>query len=181
VTFLSYEETVLRAGVDLLAALGEDEAAAVVISRTPGEATDLLRAAGLDLDKILVLPPQSDADLFGLIGAGRVALVSNGFLQIMDALALGCPVIALARGHGVGMTDLNIAEQFYPYVSFGASQAEQVARLRGWLSTSPFSPALMAALARERGGIVYSADEIEALVCCGSVAIRGASGREHPA
>ena len=70
------------------------------------------------------------------MGASRVTLISNGFLQIMEALAMGSPVIALKRSHGVGMTVFNIDKRFVPFVSFEESQKQQGERILKWLKKS---------------------------------------------
>ena len=95
--------------------------------------------------------------------ASAVALVSNGFMQIMECLALGCPVIALERGTGVGMSELNIDKRFLPYVSLGEPIDQQLKRVWAWLDSDPFSPEMRRRLCLERHGISYCATRIESI------------------
>jgi hypothetical protein len=164
VTLVAYEPYVLRTGIDLIASLAEVDTAFIIVSRDPSEADRLLSDAGLDTHRIITLPLQSDPNVFGLFGASRVTLVSNGFLQIMEALALASPVIALERGTGVGMGSLNIDDRFVPFVSFGETREQQRERARQWLAASPFPPSLLDELKLERGGTCRCADHIEELV-----------------
>jgi hypothetical protein len=164
IVLVAYESTVLRKGVELLGTLDVTETVFITVSHVPQEARDLLDGAGIDLDRTVSLPLQNDANVFGLMNASCVTVVSNGFLQIMEALAMGSPVIALARGSGVGMNSLNIDDRFLPFVSFGESLEQQRERVMHWMARTPFSPSLRKALQSERGGVSRCADMIEALV-----------------
>jgi hypothetical protein len=162
-TLIAYDSNVLKGGIDLMASLGQVHAAVITVSRDTREAMGYLSEAGIDMQRVLALPLQSDANVFGLMGASRVTLVSNGFLQIMEALAMGSPVIALKRGSGVGMGGLNIDTRFVPYVSFQEDQDQQKERIMRWLEVSPFPPDLYEKLKSERRGTSICADYAEAL------------------
>lgn len=164
VLLVAYETPVLQRGVDLLAAVTDLDALFVTVSPDPAVAQALLTAAGIDVGRTASFPVLRDADVFGLMHASRVTLVSNGFLQIMEALALASPVIALARGGGVGMQELNIERRFAPYVSLEEPLPQQIERLREWYAEAPFSDELRAALQHERCGTARSADLIEDVV-----------------
>lgn len=161
ITFIAYEDHCLREGTELLRAVEDSTAVVVSISHNPPIAAQLLQEAGLDRDRTVVLSLQSDEHVFGFLQASRLALLSNGFIQIMDALALACPVIALARPGGVGMNQLNISDRFEPYVSLNDNREDQYRKLSQWLHQSPFPPALRWELSNERGGAVRSAELIE--------------------
>jgi hypothetical protein len=161
-TVVAYQDEILARGIELAARPEARGANVLTLSRAPDEARRLLDRAGIAPERSLALPPQDDATLFGLLGASRVAVISNGFLQIMDTLALACPVICLPRG--VGITAYNVDDIFRRYVSIDEGPWRQRRRLADWLRRSPFPPALRAALATERGGARRSADRIESLV-----------------
>jgi hypothetical protein len=164
VLLVAYETPVLQRGVDLLARVTDLDATFITVSPDPAIARELLQAADIDPARCAALPVLPDVDVFGLMHASRITLVSNGFLQIMEALAVASPVIALERGAGVGMQELNIDHRFWPYVSFQESPKRQVQRVRDWYAQDPFSDELSAALRRERRGTARSADLIEDLV-----------------
>lgn len=161
---ITYEMSVLKTGIDLLATLGNVEAAIINVSTDPASADRLMDEAGINPERRWSLPLQLDSVVFGLMGASRVTLISNGFLQIMEALAMGSPVIALQRSHGVGMTVFNIDKRFVPFVSFGESQEQQRERILRWLKKSPFPASLLEDLKSERDGTRVCADLIEDLV-----------------
>jgi hypothetical protein len=163
ITFVAYEEQILRRGAALLSALDEPTAAVVSISHDPPAAGRLLREAGWDPDRIVTLPLQPDQQLFGFLQASRAALLSNGFIQIMDSLALACPVVALDRGPKAGMSTLNIDSRFEPYVSLNDDREAQCRKLNSWLQRSPFTHVQHQALLAERGGASRCADIVEAL------------------
>jgi len=156
VMVLGFDERVLRGGIELFAAAGEEGAAIVTVSAHPGEAGRLLDRAGIAPGRRATLPLLADPDLFGLFAASRVAIVANGFMQMMEALALGCPAICIDRG--IGMESWSLDDVWRPYISLGESPEQQRERLAGWLRHSPFSAAQRAALARERGGAKASVD-----------------------
>jgi hypothetical protein len=164
VTLVAYEENILRQGLQLLAGVGPNLKALIVISPLPGLAAELIAASDLAGIATAPLPLSGDPVVFGCINSSEVVLVSNGFIQVIDSIALGCPVIALKRSAGVGMNGLNYDARFYPYLSFEESAADQRARINLWLEHSPFSSEFLAQLKRERNGASVSADFIEALV-----------------
>jgi hypothetical protein len=161
ITLVAYDDYVCRKGIELMADLGDDSPALIAISRDPKLSTELARFAGLPRSRFVSLPLQHDEVVFGFFGASAVVLVSNGFLQIMEALAMGAPVIALERGTGVGMNSLNIDNRFVPYVSFGEEQSVQVQRIHGWLKANPLSEEMRLRLRCERHGLVCCANRIE--------------------
>jgi hypothetical protein len=163
ITLVAYEASILRAGIKLLAGLPLAEGGVIVISPLPALAAGLLREAGLGRTAAAVLPPQPDAVLFGCLRSSQVSLLSNGFIQVMDSLALRCPAIALKRGNGVGMNWINYDDRFYPFISFEESEAEQRAKIERWLEQSPFPRELLPRLDRERNGAAVCADRVEAL------------------
>jgi len=161
VTLIAYDSTVLHKGIDLLASLGAIPAAVITVSHDPQEARRLLDESMPPAQPAATLPLQSDAAVAGLMGTSRVVLVSNGFLQIMEALAMACPVVCIDRG--VGFAAWILDDRFRPYVSIGETTEQQQARIGQWLATSPFPPRLRDALQHERGGTRLCADLIEAL------------------
>ena len=163
ITLVAYDDYVCEKGLDLLARLDNEDAAIIAISRDPDSCSRLARSRDLEPARLVTLPLQSDANAFGFFGASAVTLVSNGFLQIMEALAMASPVIALERGAGVGMTGFNIDKRFVPYVSLEHSLEEQAAHLNDWLRKSPISAELRARLSAERHGLHYCANRIEAV------------------
>lgn len=169
ITFVAYDEHCLRVGAELLRTLRDPQVGVVSISRDPAAARRLLDGSGLVPDRVLTLPLQLDPHVFGFLQVSSAALLSNGFIQIMDSLALGCPVITLSRGAGVGMGSLNLVSRFAPYVSLDESLAKQYRRLTEWLRRSPFPPRLAEDLRRERQGAQLSADLVEELVDLGPV------------
>lgn len=166
VTVIAYEPEILRQGVALVGDLRDRPVGIIVVSHQPAEAGRLLAEVGVAPAGVATLPLQGDATVFGLMGASRVTIVSNGFLQIMEALAMACPVICVDRG-GVGITSFNIDRRFASYVSIGENAHQQRERLRRWLEASPFSARQRAALQAERNGAQRCADLIEALVARG--------------
>jgi hypothetical protein len=158
VLLVAYDELVLDKGLELLASAGI-EAVLIVVSCDTEMARRLAAGAAIDLGRVVTLPLLGDADVYGLMGASRVVIVANGFLQIMAALAMGSPVICIDRG--LGISAFNIASRFYPYVSIGEDAEKQRDRLRQWLQESPLPLPLLEALSRERNGTRISADLIE--------------------
>ena len=106
------------------------------------------------------MPLLKDADLFGWIATSRAAVVSNGFMQMMEVLALGCPAICVDRG--IGMWSWSLAKELSPYLSLGEKPEQQQERLAGWLRKSPLSDEQQAALKLERHGARVCADLFEA-------------------
>jgi hypothetical protein len=166
VTLMGYDPGVLRKGVELLAPLRDRRMIVVAVSPDPARARRLLSEAGIEPAQTVTLPLQNDADAFGLIRASNAAVISNGFLQVMEALALACPVVCIDRD-GAGIEAWTIDERFKPYVSIGEDTPRQRDRLVQWLSGSPFPSALHESLQAERDGARFCADRIEALVAAG--------------
>ena len=161
ITLVAYDERVCRTGIELLSHLEGERHVIIAIASNPKKCLSLACAEGLPPDRFLSLPLQSDANVFGFFGASAVSVVSNGFLQIMEVLAMGCPVIALERGKGIGMSWLNIASQFVPYASFNETRDQQLARMREWLLANPIPAELATRLSCERHGCSHCANRIE--------------------
>jgi hypothetical protein len=162
ITLIAYDSYVLDRGLELLSKVSRRDLAIIAISQNPSRARREAETLGFDMARFVSLPLQLDANSFGFLGASSVALVSNGFMQIMECLAMACPVIALERGTGVGMNELNIDRRFFPYVSFGEPLLRQLKRLLTWLDSDPFSPEMRIRLSLERHGVSYCATRIEA-------------------
>jgi hypothetical protein len=161
ITFVAYDARVCKTGMELLAKLEAKQAVIIAISPDVEECRGLACQVGLCTDRLVTLPLQDDATVFGFFGASAVSVVSNGFLQIMEVLAMGCPVIALDRGSGVGMCQLNIAPQFVPYASFNETMPQQIHRMRQWLTANPIPAELDVRLRSERYGCSHCANRIE--------------------
>ena len=162
-TFVAYDTYVLKKGLDLLARLAQPDLVKIVICRNPAVCRREAGAMGIAMEKFVCLPLQLDPVVFGFFSASAVSLVSNGFLQIMDCLALGSPVIALQRSASVGMNELNIDSRFFSYVSFGESVERQLERINDWLGSDVFSPSMRMSLTTERHGAVHCANRVEAI------------------
>jgi hypothetical protein len=162
ITFVAYDAYVLKKGLDLLARLAHPDLVKIVMSRNPAACLREAKAMGLSMEKFVCLPLQLDPVMFGFFSASAASLVSNGFMQIMDCLALGSPVVALERSASVGMNELNIDSRFFPYVSFGECVERQLERINGWLKSDAFSPEMRMSLATERHGVVHCATRVEA-------------------
>ena len=63
------------------------------MSGDPEYAAQRMAAADISADRAVSLPLQSDANLFGLLQASTAGIMANGFMQMTEALALGCPVV----------------------------------------------------------------------------------------
>src|SRR5579884_1315956 len=163
ITLVAYDDYVRDRGLDLFALVSRPEPVLVAVTRDPRACRDAAAARDIELNRLVALPLQSDPEVFGLFGASRVTMVSNGFIQIMDALAMASPVIALDRGTGAGMTEMNVDPRFRPWVSLQQPQAEQIARIEAWLADSPFSDELRERVSCERYGTSYCANRIEAV------------------
>jgi hypothetical protein len=90
-TLIAYSDDVLWRGIELLSTLGDVSAVFIIVSPVPSRAVQILEEADIPAHKYVVLPSQSDANVYGLTQASCAVLVSNGFLQIMDSLALERP------------------------------------------------------------------------------------------
>ncbi len=163
ITTVAYDHHVLQKSLDLLCRLAASDVAIVSMSRNPAVAKICALRGGLNADRFVALPLQDDRTMFGFFAASAVSLVSNGFLQVMDCLALASPVIAIDRGSVDGQSGINIADQFQPYVSFEDPPEIQLERMRAWLRETPFSAELKLRLAAERHGVSYCANRLEAL------------------
>ena len=162
ITIVGFDRRVMCAGIELLARLRDLDVAGVVLSHNPAEAARLMQEAGVPNDRAVALPLQHDANLFGLIAASRVVVLANGFMQLAEAVALGCPALCVNRG--IGMEGYTLHDVFRPYVSFDDSLDQRVTRARAWLRERPFSEACLAGLRRERGGAGATADWVERAV-----------------
>jgi hypothetical protein len=154
-----WEKRVLQAGIDILAKLRGTEVLGITLSHDPGLAETMMEEAGVPAERRLALPLQHDADFFGLIAASRAVVLANGFMQMAEAVALGCPAVCVHRG--IGMDGHTVHEAFRPFVSFDNDTDERVRRVDGWIRATPFSDAQLAALQRERGGARITADYLE--------------------
>lgn len=162
ITIVGFDPRVMHAGIDLLARLRDRDVAGIVLSHDPAEAARLMQQAGVPAERAVALPIQHDANLFGLIAASRVAVLANGFMQLAEAVALGCPAICVNRG--IGMEWFTLHETFRPYVSFADTLDERVERAEAWLRANPFSEECLAGLRLERGGASATADCVERAV-----------------
>jgi len=159
VTVLGLDERVLRGGVALVGRLEHHRPAVIAVSREPRLAEELMEEAGIGPERRLALPLLRDPDLFGWMATSRVTILANGFMQMMEALALGCPALAIDRG--VGMWPGTLDDTFLPYVSNCETPGQQLARLEGWLEGCPFTAAQLEGLRRERAGAGAGADHLE--------------------
>lgn len=159
VTVLGYDERVLRGGVALLGRLERHRPAVIAVNREPRLAERLMDEAGIGPERRLALPLLRDPDLFGWMATSRVTILANGFMQMMEALALGCPALAIDRG--LGMWGGSLDDNFVPYLSNCETPGQQLARLDGWLEGCPFTAAQLEALRRERSGASACADHLE--------------------
>jgi len=159
VTVLGFEPAVLDEGIELVAGLEGPRPRLVAISHDPEAAARRMAAAGLPQGLAVSLPLQPDEALFGLVAAGRAAVLANGFMQMLEAIALGCPAVCVDRG--VGMWPWTLHRRYRSYIALGGDVAERRERLAGWLAASPFPPELLAELADERGGAAATADRLE--------------------
>jgi hypothetical protein len=155
VTIVGFEPRVLRAGIDIAARL--DGVVAISMSADPVEAERLCVESGVQ--RFVALPLQHDAHYFGLIAASSVVVLANGFMQICEAVALGCPAIAVHRG--IGMDGWSLHEGFKPFVHFAETTESAAERARAWLANSPFTAEQRASLQPQRGGLVRFADIVE--------------------
>jgi len=156
---LGFEKLVLQHGIELARHLDDPTVGVVTMSHDPEVAVALARRIGLDVERLVALPLQTDEILFSLIAHSRCVVLANGFMQVMEALCLACPALTVDRG--LGMADWMLDERFRAYVSSGEDLDTQVSRMRAWLNESPFSPSMIAALEQERAGASLCADQIE--------------------
>ena len=163
ITLVAYDEYVCKKGFELLSRLEDTQPAIIAISRDSQSCRQIAQSHGVDSRRLVALPLQCDATVFGFFAASAVTLVSSGFLQIMEALALASPVIALERGDGVGMNAFNIAKRFEPYVSFEHPVEQQLSCLTRWLEKDPICPELRTRLNLERHGLLICANRLESV------------------
>jgi glycosyltransferase involved in cell wall biosynthesis len=162
VTVLGFEPLVLARGIELVAGLPEPRPVRVALSHDPGEALRLAAEAGLDPRRVVAPGLAGDADLFGFMAAARVVVLANGYMQILESLALGRPAICVMRG--VGLEGWTVEDRFKAYVSIDEGFETQRERLVSWLAAPPIPADLAGRLAGERHGARRVADEAEALL-----------------
>jgi hypothetical protein len=162
ITIVGFDDGVLRAGIDILARVcgdGDLGAVGITLSHVPDVSERMLADAGVSPDDRLALPLQDDENLFGFIAASRAVVLANGFMQMAEAVALGCPAVCVHRG--VGMDGYALDPAFQSLVTFAEDVETRAGRVLEWLRASPFTAQQRAALARERGGVQATADMIE--------------------
>jgi hypothetical protein len=159
VVILGFEPVVLEKGLTVLAALDDLRPQVVALSHDPEAAAGKMAAAGIPLSRAIALPLQDDATLYGLIHTSAASIVANGFMQVMESLALCCPPMCMQRGIGMWTTQLD--RVFHRYALFCEDLNAQRETLRSWLIESPFDADLRARLAAERNGAAECADHIE--------------------
>lgn len=162
VTILGFDAGVLRTGLDRLAALQEPPPAVLVLNHDPEAARSEAAARGLAGEDVVAPGLLPDDGFFGAIAASRAVILANGYMQILEAIALATPALCIDRG--VGLDHWAVEARYRPYVSIGEDPGKQLERLRSWLATSPFEPELAAALAKERRGASLCADAVESLL-----------------
>lgn len=162
VTVLGFEPMVLRRGIDLVASLPEPRPVLVALSHDPAGTLRLAAEAGLDPRRVVAPGLAGDAGLFGFMAAARVVVLANGYMQILESLALGRPAICVMRG--VGLEGWTVEDRFKVYVSIEEDFDTQRGRLASWLAAPPIPAGLAARLAQERDGARRVADEAEELM-----------------
>jgi hypothetical protein len=162
ITVVGFDQGVLRMGIEILARIRDHGAIGITVSHDPEAADRMLAEAGVPPDTRVALPLQADETLFGLIAASRAVILANGFMQMMEALALGCPAVCVHRG--IGMDGFQLNPAFRPLVSFAEDADAGARQVREWLRESPFTAEQRALLARERGGVTVTVDFIERAV-----------------
>jgi hypothetical protein len=162
ITILGFDTRVLRAGIEILAKLRDFPVAGITLSHSPQLAERMLIDAQIPAHRRLALPLQQDDQLFGLIAASQTVVLANGFMQIVEAVALGCPAVCIHRG--IGMDSYTLDPVFQPFVSFEDSWEARVPRVLEWLRNNPFTAEQSEALRRERGGIQMTVDYVEKAV-----------------
>lgn len=165
VTVLGFEPIVLRRGIELVASLPappEHRPVLVALTHDPAETRRLAEEAGLDPSRVVAPGLAGDADLFGFMAAARAVVLANGYMQILESLALARPAICVMRG--VGLEGWTVEDRFKAYVSIDEDFDTQRERLASWLAAPPIPPDLAERLAQERHGARRVADEAEALI-----------------
>jgi hypothetical protein len=159
VVILGFEPVVLEKGLAVLAALDDLCPQVVALSHDPAAAACKMAAAGIPESRAFALPLQDDATLYGLIHSSAASIVANGFMQIMESVALCCPPMCMDRG--IGMWNGQLNSVFHGHASFSEDLNTQRETLRSWLTESPFDADLRARLSAERNGAAECADHIE--------------------
>jgi hypothetical protein len=159
VTVLGFDDRVLRAGIEILARLRSEGTLGIVLSHAPETSNRMLAEAGVPPEGRLALPLQQDENLFGFIAASRAVVLANGFMQMAEALALGCPAVCIHRG--IGMDGYQLDPAFEPMTTFADDAETRTARVLEWLRETPFTPQQRATLAQERRGVTAAVDAIE--------------------
>ncbi len=162
VTILGFEPIVLERGLELVAALPAPRPVAVALAHDPAAALALAAAKGLDPARVIAPGLRPDPELFGFMAASRAVVLANGFMQILESLALARPAVCISRG--IGLPAWQVDDRYKVYVSIGEEPEVQVRRLAEWVRQRPFPADLAASLAAERGGAARLADELEALL-----------------
>jgi hypothetical protein len=162
VTVLGFEPVVLEKGLELIAALPEPRPAVVALSHDPESTRWLAGARGVDPRRVVTPGLRHDADLFGFMAGGRAVILANGYMQILEALALARPAVCIMRG--VGLEAWTVADCYKVYVSIDEPFETQRDRLAGWVAAPPFPGDLAQRLAAERDGARHVADAAEALM-----------------
>ena len=161
VVILGFEPVVLEKGLALLASLDDLRPQVVALTHDPEAAARRMAEAGIPEDRAFALPLQDDATLYGLIHSSAASIVANGFMQVMESVALCCPPMCMDRGIGMWTNQLNSV--FHGHASFSEDLNAQRETMRGWLTASPFDAGLRARLSVERNGAEECADHIERL------------------
>ncbi len=162
VTILGFERLVLERGLELVAALPAPRPVAVALAHDPAAALALAAAKGLDPERVIAPGLCPDPDLFGFMAAARAVVLANGFMQILESLALARPAVCVDRG--IGLPGWQVDDRYKSYISIEEEPEVQRRRLAEWVRESPFPPALAERLAAERGGAARLAGELEALL-----------------
>ena len=162
VTVLGFDTGVLRTGLDRLAALPEPRPGVLILNHDPDHARHEAATRGFPPTDVVAPGLLPDTGFFGAIAAARVVILANGYMQILEALALATPALCIDRG--LGLDPWAVEARYRPYVSIGEDSDTQMQRLRSWLLSSPFEPELAATLATERDGASLAADAVEGLL-----------------
>jgi hypothetical protein len=159
VTILGFDRTVLEEGVRLAASL-RPQPQVVTLSNDPSAAMRLATEAGIPATHTVALPLQKDAAFYALLESSAAAIVANGFMQIMESIAMGCPAICIDRGIGMWSNQLDAS---FDRVACFASSPGAREKLAGWLGKSPFDSDLLAKVRAERNGAAECASHLETL------------------
>lgn len=141
VTILAYDPRALSAGAAVLERLPERTHACFICStRSERPLAALDRVASRCRINSVISP--SDGALRSYIEAASFVVCKSGFQQMMEALALGTPVLACSAPGGVPESWL--APAFRPFVHYvpgtTASWSRPLAAAAGWLARRPSMP-----------------------------------------